>query len=105
MGDGGSSAASRSRRSRASDQARGPRCVPECQHGPGGAVMTHLAIRGSAGSGKTTRVRALAIEGTAFTSTTGVSAVNPNDGAATIQSLLRFHDGESFVYQRDHGKF
>ena len=34
-----------------------------------------------------------------------MSAVNLNDGATTIHSLLQFHDRESFEYQRDHGKF
>src|SRR5262245_25983300 len=67
--------------------------------------MTHRAILGPAGSGKTTQVRALANDGTFFTSTTGVSAVNLNDGATTIHSLLQFHDRESFEYQRAHGKF
>jgi ATP-dependent DNA helicase PIF1 len=62
--------------------------------------VTHRAILGPAGSGKTTLVRKdYADDGTIFTSTTGCSAVNLADGATTIHSLLHFHNPETFAYQ------
>lgn len=68
-------------------------------------MAKHRAILGPAGSGKTTRVRELANDGTLLTSTTGVSAVNLSDRATTVHSALGFYDRESFEYQRAHGKF
>ncbi len=62
--------------------------------------MRHRALLGPAGSGKTTRVRDFANDGTVFTSTTGVSALNVLDGATTIHALLHFHDRETFEHQR-----